>query len=298
MSRSPAFPHAVTGIGAAAIVGVAAVRLLATAIPLVMGVGFLVPPMVHAQEPTTREMNLLGWQEFAELVPQRIETVLLPTGTLEAHGVLPNGSDNLAPEAMARALADRLDALVAPTLNYGVTGDLDAFPGTFRVSEEAYEAFMEDVLAGLAANGFLNIVILNGHGGPQTAILNRVAGRVGREHRVRTLVTNWWTVTSDVTFEVFGEDGGHAGNNETAYVQAIVPEHVHPERYDPEMASAGIAGTSPYPFPSSIVLYQAGQGYPTFDPVQARTYFDRVNERMGDVIEETIRRWDLARLFR
>lgn len=259
----------------------------------------LAPPgAAHAQEPTTRDMTLLGWQEFAELVPGRIETVLVPTGTLEAHGVLPNGSDNLAPEAMARALAGRLNALVAPTLNYGVTGDLDAFPGTFRISEAAYEAFMEDVLAGLARNGFLNIIVINGHGGPQTAILNRVAGRVGRAHGVRTLVTNWWTVASDITFDVFGEDGGHAGNNETAYVQAIVPAHVHPERYDPDMASAGIAGAAPYPFPSSIVLYQAGQGYPTFDPEQARTYFERVNERMGDVIEETIRLWDLAGLFR
>ena len=41
--------------------------------------------------PSTREMNLLGWQEFAELVPDHIETVLIPTGTLEPHGVLPNG---------------------------------------------------------------------------------------------------------------------------------------------------------------------------------------------------------------
>ena len=253
---------------------------------------------LEAQEPTTREMNLLGWQEFAELVPGRIETVLVPTGTLEAHGVAPNGSDNLAPEAMARALAPRLNALIAPTLNYGVTGDLDAFPGTFRIGEEAYEAFMEDLLVGLAGNGFKNIIVLNGHGGPQTAILSRVAGRVGREHRVRTLVTNWWTLTSDITFDVFGEDGGHAGNNETGYMQAIVPEHVHPERYDPDMASAGVAGATPYPFPSSIILYQAGQGYPTFEEDQARTYYERVNQRMGDVIEETIRRWDLAGLFR
>jgi creatinine amidohydrolase len=271
---------------------------LALAATLVLTFGLFVPMTAGAQDPTTREMNLLGWQEFAELVPDRIETVLLPTGTLEAHGVLPNGSDNLAPEAMARALAGRLDALVAPTLNYGVTGDLDAFPGTFRVSEAAYEAFIEDVLTGLAGTGFLNIVVINGHGGPQTAILNRVAGRVGREHRVRTLVTNWWTLASDVTYEVFGEDGGHAGNNESAYVQAIVPDHVHAERYDPDMASAGVAGATPYPFPSSIILYQAGQGYPTFDPEQARTYFERVNQRVGDVIEETIRLWDLAGLFR
>ena len=251
-----------------------------------------------AQDPTTREMNLIGWQEFAEFVPERIETVLIPTGTLEAHGVLPNGSDNLAPEAMARELAERLDAMVAPTLNYGVTGGLNGYPGGFALGADTYGALIEDILVGMVEQGFLNLVILNGHGGPQTAILTEVAARVGREHRVRTLVTNWWTVTSDITFEVFGENGGHAGNNESAYVQAIVPEHVHPERYDPDMASASIPGASPFPTPSSIILYEAGQGYPDFDPETATLYFERVNERMAEVIEETIRRWELAGLYR
>jgi len=251
-----------------------------------------------AQAPTTREMNLIGWQEFAEVVPSRIETVLIPVGTLEPHGVIPNGADNLAPEAMARELASRLNAMIAPTLNYGVTGGLDAFPGTFSLSEETYVALIRDILHGLADNDFLNLVILNGHGGPQTAILEQVAEEVGRDRQVRTMVTNWWSATSDVVFEVFGENGGHAGNNETAYVQAIVPDHIHPDRYDPEMASARVPGVSPYPFPSSIVLYEAGQGHPTFDSAQAAAYYARVNEVMGDLIEETIRQWDLARLFR
>lgn len=259
--------------------------------------GLVLP--LPAAEPTTREMNLLDWQEFAALVPESVDTVLIPTGTLEPHGVIPNGADNLAPEAMARAIAPRLDALIAPTLNYGVTGDLDGFPGAFSIGEATYEAFVEDLLVGLAGEGFRNLIIVNGHGGPQTAILSRVAERVGRAHRVRTLVTDWWAVTSEITLEVFGEDGGHAGNNETAYVQAIVPEHVHPERYDASMATPGgdPAGLSAYPFPSSIVLYQPGQGRPDFDPERAARYFERVNERMAEVIGEVIAKWDAAGIF-
>jgi creatinine amidohydrolase len=255
-------------------------------------------PILAQEAPTTREMNLLGWQEFAELGPGQIETVLIPTGTLEPHGVLPNGSDNIVPEAMARELAGRLNALIAPTLNYGVTGKLDGFPGTFSVSPETYEALIADILTGLARNGFENLIVLNGHGGPQTAILQRVAEEVGREERVRTLVTNWWAVAGEITLEVFGEDGGHAGNNESAYVQAVVPEHVHPERYSADMASPRTPGVSAYPFPSSIVLYQPGQGYPDFDPEKAKTYFRRVNDRMEEVIRSTIDLWDLAKLFR
>jgi creatinine amidohydrolase len=249
--------------------------------------------------PSTRELNLLGWPEFAELVPEQVQTVLIPTGTLEAHGVLPNGSDNLAPEAMARDLAERLNALIAPTLNYGVTGRLDGFPGTFSITESAYQAFLTDILTGLAKNGFKNLIVLNGHGGPQTAILRRVAETVGRQERVRTLVTNWWSMTEEVVFEVFGENGGHAGNNETAYVQAIVPEHVHPERYSQNMATANppSGAWSAYPFPSSIGLYEPGQGYPDFDAEKAQAYYQKVNARMAEQIEEIIKKWDQAQIF-
>src|SRR4030065_2409736 len=68
-----------------------------------------------ANPPTTREMALLCWQEFGELVPARIETVLVPFGSLEPHGVIPNGTDSLAPEALARDIAARVAAPVAPT---------------------------------------------------------------------------------------------------------------------------------------------------------------------------------------
>lgn len=263
----------------------------------------LCPGFSPAQEPTkpsTYEMNLMNWKEFQKWVPGRIETVLLPTGTLEAHGVLPNGSDNLAPEAMARELAPRLNALIAPTLNYGVTGSLKGYPGSFAISPGAYKAFITDVMAGLAMNRFKNIIVLNGHGGPQTAILQDVAQSVSDRYRVRTLVINWWSLASEETFAVFGENGGHAGNNETAYIQAIVPEHVHPEWYSKDMATPYPAPKtwSAYPFPSSIGLYEKGQGYPTFDKKQAEAYFRRVNARVFQLISEVIRKWDMAGLYR
>jgi creatinine amidohydrolase len=248
--------------------------------------------------PSTREMERINWMEFREWVPGRITTVLLPLGTLEPHGVTANGADILAPVAIARALAPRLNAMVAPAVPYGFTGSMDAYPGSFTVPEDAYRAYVRAVLLGLARNRFRNIVLVNGHGGGQTALLSAVAQEVGREAGVRTLVVNWWSYCADVTLEVFGEDGGHAGNNETAFLQAIDPSLVLQERYRPEMAAPNPApGTwSAYPSPTSIGLYKEGQGHPKFDAAKARTYFDRVNDKVGRLIEDTIRKWDAAGL--
>jgi creatinine amidohydrolase len=246
--------------------------------------------------PTIREMNLLCWQEFGEVVPAKVDTVLLPVGSLEPHGVIPNGTDNIAPVAMAGEIAERTNALIAPSLNFGVTAAMKAFPGAISISEAAYGPFVEDILRNLADNGFHNIIVLNGHGG-NTTLLNQAATRVANEKRVRILVVNWWTLADGITKAVFGENGGHAGNNETAYVQAVVPEHIHPERYSKDMAVPNPSPAGAYlavPVQSTILLYEKGQGYPNFDPAKAKEYFRKVNDRVAELVLDTIRRWDLA----
>jgi len=250
-----------------------------------------------AQAPVERDMARLNWLQFKESVPSKVQTVLLPLGTLEPHGVTANGADILAPVAIAKAIAPRLNAFIAPVVPYGITGSMDAFAGAFTIPEEAYRPYVRAVLAGLARQGFRNIILINGHGGPQTAVLNDLAQAVGRELRVRTLVINWWSLATDVTIATFGYDGGHAAENETAFMQAIDPALVHRERYTgPEMVTPNAPpGTySAYPSPSSITLYKAGEGYPTFDEAKAKLYFERVNEKVAALVEDIIRKWNLA----
>ncbi|MEQ1606477.1 MAG: creatininase family protein [Pyrinomonadaceae bacterium] len=248
---------------------------------------------------STREMERINWMEFKDVVPSKTTTVLLSTGTLEPHGVINNGADNTAPFAMAKTIARRTNALIAPTLPYGITGSMEAYPGAFQITEAAYRPFVKQILEGLVKNGFRNIIILNGHGGGQTAVLNAVAAEVANEKKVRTLVINWWTFASDETKEVFGEDGGHAGLNETAFIQAIDPTLVHAEKYaGPEMTTAyPTAGTwSAVPFPSSIGLYQKNQGYPKFDQAKADLYYKKVTDKVANLILETVKKWDMAGL--
>jgi creatinine amidohydrolase len=47
---------------------------------------------------------------------------------------------------------------------YGFTGVMDAYPGSFTVSEESFCGNVRAVLVGLAKNNFKNIILLNGHG--------------------------------------------------------------------------------------------------------------------------------------
>ena len=91
---------------------------------------------------STREMDRINWMEFKEVVPSKIDTVILPTGTLEPHGVINNGADNTAPTAIAKTISRRTNAMIAPTLSYGITGSMEAYPGAFQINEAAYRPFV------------------------------------------------------------------------------------------------------------------------------------------------------------
>jgi creatinine amidohydrolase len=250
-------------------------------------------PAAAQNSPSTRDLERINWMEFQEVVPSKVQTVLLPIGSLEAHGVTANGTDILAPVAMARDVATRVNAMVAPVIPYGMTASLGAYPGGLTMPEDAYKGYVRAVLAGLARSKFRNIILLNGHGG-NSAALNAVAAEVSTETGVRTLVVNWWTFCSDVTLEVFGEDGGHAGENENAYVMAIDPSLSHPERYKPEMAlpNPPSGAWTAFPHPSSIMLYKEGQGYPKFDAAKAKVYFQKVNDKIARLVLDVVKRWD------
>jgi creatinine amidohydrolase len=248
--------------------------------------------MAQQNAAPTRSLGDLNWIEVGRLVPDSVRTVLLPVGTLEPHGVVNNGADNVVPESLATRLAPRVGALVAPTVKYGVTTTLGGYPGTFGISPETFQAYVYEVMKGLAASRFHHIIVLNGHG-PNGPPLRRAAERVWLETGTRILVTEWWSLTADLVREIYGSQGGHAGNNETGAVLAVRPDLVHPDLYTgPEMTTPRTEGWTAYPFPSSILLYAPGEGYPDFDPDKARRYFEGTVDRLTDIVRDVIAKWD------
>ena len=250
----------------------------------------------EAQEPRSRSLDDLNWIEVDRLVPEKINTVLVPVGTLEPHGVVNNGADNTVPESLAVRIAPQVSALIAPTVKYGVTTTLGGYPGTFGIRSETFEEYVYEILAGLARNGFKNIIVLNGHG-PNGTPLRSAANRVWLESGVRVLVTEWWTMTADLVEAIYGSAGGHAGNNETGAVLAVRPDLVHQDLYTGAgMTTPRPQGWSAYPFPSSILLYRPGEGYPDFDGEKAARYFRGVVDRLVEVIKDVVAKWEATRL--
>jgi len=233
----------------------------------------------------------LTWQEFARRVPAETATVLLPVGTIEAHGVTPLGTDNLIPEYLCRQLATPLKAMVAPVIPFGITRSLTGFPGSFGVRPEVFRAYVLDVLLGLHHCGFRRVAVMNGHGGNNAALKDAVCECYERTG-LQICVVHWWLLCQDVCRDVFGQSGGHAACDETAMVMRAAPELVHQDLYRPELAFEYHPAVDIYPAPSSIMLYTAGEGHPVFDAALCTRYAELATEKVRSYLLGLWQAWD------
>lgn len=237
-----------------------------------------------------REIQKLNWQTIQNLVPSKIDTIILPVGTVEGHGSTCIGTDNYIPETIAHGIAERINAMIAPTVNYGITKSLLRYNGGSTIKPETFQLYVRDVLDSLVDAGFKNIVLMNGHGGNNTA-LKTVAYEFHKETKANIVVVHWWELCGQMTHDFFGHHGGHAGTDETAMVQAIDEKLVDQKMYDEELAYYYRPGADVYPIPGSILLYKEGEGYPNFNLEQAKEYRLKVIEMVGDFVEMVIGRW-------
>jgi creatinine amidohydrolase len=159
--------------------------------------------------------------------------VIVPVGALEAHGPhLPLGADQIQAEVSAYALAERTDALVAPTIPYGSAPAARRFPGTVSLSIAPLAQYTEGVLSELARSGVRRFLVLSGHGERgHMAALREAADLTMRAHPGARIVV---LCDYEFVYELRGAESpasdGHAGLLETSRVMALAPDTVGAER--------------------------------------------------------------------
>ena len=232
------------------------------------------------------------WQEVQEVVPAKCDLVFLPVGTVEAHGSAAIGTDNYIPLSISEYLAERFNAIMAPCVHYGITRSLYGYAGSLTIRPEIFTGYILDILHSLSDKQFKRCVIVNGHGGNNNA-LKEVAYQAYQDFGIKVAVVHWWQLCAEVTQEVYGGPGGHAGIDETGFVMAINPKYGNKARYDKKMACIFSNGADVYPIPGSVLLYDKdGRGEPDFDAEKGKVYAEKVKKKTGDFLDEVFVRWE------
>jgi len=144
------------------------------------------------------------------------DLLVVPLGATEQHGPhLPLGTDTI----IASALAASLDAVVAPALPYGSSGEHAGFAGTLSIGREALITVLVELVR---SSAFARVVFVSGHGGNAEPLAAAVRRLRDEGHDVWAWSPAW------------GGDA-HAGRTETSLLLALRPDLVRLEQ-----ATAGV----------------------------------------------------------
>ncbi len=157
---------------------------------------------------------------------------LVPIGATEQHGPhLPEGTDYLIAEALAREVVDRTGYLCTPTVNVGVSPHHRQHHGTMWVDGPAFRGYVESLTRSLTDHGVDRVIHVNAHGG-NTEHLYEI-GRSLRDDGVCYSIPWMWDESiPDLVDDLFEHNGPHGGPKETAMIQHLHPELVHDDRLD------------------------------------------------------------------
>jgi creatinine amidohydrolase len=182
----------------------------------------------------------MTWPEVRAEQQRGRDTVVIAFGATEQHGPhMPLATDALLGDHLARAVAEQLDAFVAPTVRVGCSEHHLAFAGTLSLSEETFHGVVADLIRSLARGGFRRAVLLPTHGGnfaPLAAAIEQLGPVEGIEVQALTDLGALFAIAQLGEREhgvSLGEGGVHAGEWETSMLLAIHPELVRLDRHEP-----------------------------------------------------------------
>lgn len=180
-------------------------------------------------------MNNMTVRDMKEAMEQT-KTVIIPVGVVEQHGYhLPLSTDIMNAVRPLEIAGDRLNAVVAPSVNYCFSGG--ELLGTVNVSPNTFGLYISEICSEFIRMGFENVVLVLGHAGTDNriALKNSLQMLLRRNHELAEKVTlsmvEVWLLSptwlSGFTLEP--EHDFHAGMMETAITMYWAPEMVRDE---------------------------------------------------------------------
>ncbi|RDY28599.1 creatininase [Romboutsia weinsteinii] len=209
-------------------------------------------------------MKNMTWYEFDARKDK--DLVILPVGSVEQHGPhLPLFTDTIISEKFSNLLANKVNGIVMPAINYGyksqpASGGGPLFPGTIDLNGATLISLVKDIIEELIRDGVKKIAIVNSHFENQAFLLEAI-DLVSRNmpEGTKIVMMSWWDlITQDTIDKVFDEVEfpgwalEHAAITETSLILKFAPETVHMDRLIDEKIEE-VPSYQVYPIPKDLV---------------------------------------------
>lgn len=177
-------------------------------------------------------MTQMTVQDMEQAI-QKTKTVIIPVGVVEQHGYhLPLSTDIHNAVRPLEIAGDRLNAVVAPSVNYSFSGG--ELLGTVNVSPNTFGLYISEICSEFIRMGFENVIVFLGHAGTDNlnSLKNSLQMLLRRsqdlyEKTTISLVEAWnLSPTWLGGFKLEPEHDFHAGMMETGLMMYWKPELV------------------------------------------------------------------------
>lgn len=176
------------------------------------------------------QLEDLSWQQ-AELVLQTDTVVVIPLGAQsKEHGPhLRLDNDFQLAEYLKSKVIERVEAVFAPTVNYGFYPAFVEYPGSITLKLETARDMIVDICSSLSRHGPKRFYVLNT--GVSTLKPLKAAAEILEEKGILLAFTNLSTALHEVESNVAQQKGGsHADEIETSMMLYINPSLVKMEK--------------------------------------------------------------------
>jgi creatinine amidohydrolase len=259
---------------------------------LALACGLGVSVSATAEDPAPAQaipiINVTGYQ--VDDVTAKARLAILPLGSIEYHGPSgPLGTDGLIASGLATRLADRLGAVLYPTLYYTHSpAHTTAFRSTLTLRPETIAALLTDILRSMVEQGFDKIFVLNAHDGNIGPARLAISQVTHENPGVAIMLVNWWEtlpgpmVDSLHLFDQPNGGHGHGGPLELSVAATLAPGTVVPGKGPDLPALEGISEGFPYYLEKSH-----GEGWPGYSGKLSEISAEK-GERLVQITEDRL----------
>src|SRR6266481_4508997 len=172
----------------------------------------------------------LSWVEVARRIENEAAAILPIGAGAKAHGFhLPLTTDRAQAEGLAARIADRIDALIWPTVGYGHYPAFVEYAGSVSLSAPVFERLIEEIAAGIAGFGCRALFVLD-TGISTIAPVDRALARLDTSDVLHLRVyegTRYRRAAEELAEQ---SHGSHADELETSLMLALAPHLVDMSR--------------------------------------------------------------------
>lgn len=252
------------------------------------------------------ELDRMTYDDVETFIEKGSGIVLIPLGSTEEHGSHgPLGTDTFTATFMCQKVAEHLNAVVAPSIPYGMALDQVHYKGTVSLRPRTLSLLIQEICENFSRDGYRLVLVLSGHRGNDYAAIAGLQ-EAGYESKTHMLYMCYQDANKGRLREIIGDEvadhvhpadlkygaDGHGGSFELSVAEAFAKGSVKMDRLrKPDRGPADTLRSFPFKSILNMEEYAPTDGFFGDPSICSEELGVRIAENTSKVIAAEVLRY-------